>query len=213
MRNQAMVLACLTMLTAAPAAAQQQGPQHMYKCVDAKGKTYYTQMPPPECLGRETQELNKSGSVVRSTPKEPTAEQRAAREAEQKKKLENEEKAKEERRKNSALLNTYSSEKDIDYARAGALKEAEAAIRETEKRIVDAQKRQKQLDAEKEFYTKKPMPAKLKEDMSNIEIEIKNQKELLEAKKREIGTINAKYDEDKKRYATAKAAGTAGTAR
>jgi len=210
MRNQAMVLACLTMLTAAPAAAQQQGPQHMYKCVDAKGKTYYTQMPPPECLGRETQELNKSGSVVRSTPKEPTAEQRAAREAEQKKKLENEEKAKEERRKNSALLNTYSSEKDIDYARAGALKEAEAAIRETEKRIVDAQKRQKQLDAEKEFYTKKPMPAKLKEDMSNIEIEIKNQKELLEAKKREIGTINAKYDEDRRRYveATRKAAQT-----
>ena len=210
MRNQAMVLACLTMLTAAPAAAQQQGPQHMYKCVDAKGKTYYTQMPPPECLGRETQELNKSGSVVRSTPKEPTAEQRAAREAEQKKKLENEEKAKEERRKNSALLNTYSSEKDIDYARAGALKEAEAAIKETEKRIVDAQKRQKQLDAEKEFYTKKPMPAKLKEDISNIEIEIKNQKELLEAKKREIGTINAKYDEDRRRYveATRKAAQT-----
>jgi len=211
MRNQAMVLACLTMLTAAPAAAQQQGPQHMYKCVDAKGKTYYTQMPPPECLGRETQELNKSGSVVRSTPKEPTAEQRAAREAEQKKKLENEEKAKEERRKNSALLNTYSSEKDIDYARAGALKEAEAAIRETEKRIVDAQKRQKQLDAEKEFYTKKPMPAKLKEDMSNIEIEIKNQMELLDAKKKEIGTINAKYDEDKRRYV--EAAHKAGRAR
>jgi hypothetical protein len=47
------------------------------------------------------------------------------------------------------------------------------------------------------------MPAKLKQDLSNIEIEIKNQKELLEAKKREIGTINAKYDEDKRRYAEA----------
>lgn len=202
MRNQAIALACLTMLAAAPAAAQP-APQRMYKCVDAKGKTYYTQMPPRECLGRETQELNKSGTVVRSTPREIplTDEQKAAREAERKKKLEAEERTKEDRRKNSALLNTYSSEKDIDYARAGALKEAEAAIRETEKRIADAQKRQKQLDSEKEFYVKKPMPAKLKQDMANIEIEIKNQKELLEAKKKEIGTINAKYDEDKRRYA------------
>ena len=201
MRNRISALVCLTVLAVAPAAAQQ-APQRMYKCVDAKGKTYYTQMPPPECLGRETQELNKSGSVIRRTPREVplTAAQKEAREAERKNKLEAEEKAKEERRKNSALLNTYSSDKDIDYARSQALKEAEAAIKETEKRIVDAQKRQKQLDSEKEFYTKKPMPVKLRQDISNIEIEIKNQQELLEAKKKEIGTINAKYDEDKRRY-------------
>jgi uncharacterized protein DUF4124 len=211
MRNRISALVCLTVLAVAPAAAQQ-APQRMYKCVDAKGKTYYTQMPPPECLGRETQELNKSGSVIRRTPREVplTAAQKEAREAERKAKLEAEEKAKEERRKNSALLNTYSSEKDIDYARSQALKEAEAAIKETEKRIVDAQKRQKQLDSEKEFYTKKPMPVKLRQDISNIEIEIKNQQELLEAKKKEIGTINAKYDEDKRRYVelTRKAAQT-----
>jgi hypothetical protein len=198
-------------LIAAPAAAQQ-APQRMYKCVDARGRTYYTQVPPRECLGRDTQELNKSGTVIRSTPREIplTAEQKAAREAEQKKKLEAEEKAKEERRKDSALLNTYPSEKDIDYARAAALKEAEAAIKETEKRIAAAQKRRKDLDSEKEFYTKKPMPVKLRQDIANIEIEIKNQQELLEAKKKEIGSINAKYDEDKRRYVelTRKAART-----
>jgi hypothetical protein len=198
-------------LVAAPAAAQQ-APQRMYKCVDARGRTYYTQVPPRECLGRDTQELNKSGTVIRSTPREIplTAEQKAAREAEQKKKLEAEEKTKEERRKDSALLNTYPSEKDIDYARAAALKEAEAAIKETETRIAAAQKRRKELDSEKEFYTKKPMPVKLRQDIANIEIEIKNQQELLEAKKKEIGSINAKYDEDKRRYVelTRKAART-----
>lgn len=211
MRNRTWVFACLMVLIAAPAAAQQ-APQRMYKCVDARGRTYYTQVPPRECLGRDTQELNKSGTVIRSTPREIplTAEQKAAREAEQKKKLEAEEKAKEERRKDSALLNTYPSEKDIDYARAAALKEAEAAIKETEKRIAAAQKRRKDLDSEKEFYTKKPMPVKLRQDIANIEIEIKNQQELLEAKKKEIGSINAKYDEDKRRYVelTRKAART-----
>src|SRR5229473_7737537 len=197
-RNQATGFLCLTVLAVAPAAAQ----ERMYKCVDAKGKTYYTQVPPPECLGRDTQELNKSGSLLRKNPAaiqlSPAQEQ--AREAERKKKLEEEERSKEERRKNLALLNTYSSEKDIDDARARALDEAELAIAETEKRIAGAQKRKKELESEKEFYVKKPMPLRLKQDIANNEIEIKNQTELLDAKKKEISIINAKYDSDKRRY-------------
>ena len=198
MRSQTIVLLCSTLLAVAPAAAQ----QRMYKCVDAKGKVYYTQVPPPECLGRDTQELDKSGTPMRKsqTPAALTPEQQRAREAELKKKIEAEERAKEERRKNTALLNTYSSEKDIDDARQRALKEAQAAIAETERRIADAQKRKKELESEKEFYVKKPMPVKLKQDIANNEIDIKNQTELLDAKKKEISVINAKYDNDKRRY-------------
>jgi hypothetical protein len=188
----------LILLAAAPAAAQ----ERMYKCVDARGKTYYTQVPPPECLGRDTQELNKSGSLIRKNPAviPLTPAQEQAREAERKKKIEEEERSKEERRKNLALLNTYSSEKDIDEARARALDEAQAAIEATERSIAGAQKRRQELESEKEFYVKKPIPLKLKTDISNTEIEIKNQTVLLDAKKKEISTINAKYDEDKRRY-------------
>ncbi len=198
MRSQTMLLLCSTLLAVAPAAAQ----QRMYKCVDARGKVYYTQVPPPECLGRDTQELDKSGTLMRKsqTPTALTPAQEKAREAERKKKLEDEERSKEERRKNTALLNTYSSEKDIDDARQRALKEAQAAIAETEKRIAEAQKRKKELESEKEFYVKKPMPLKLKQDITNNEIDIKNQTELLDAKKKEISVINAKYDRDKRRY-------------
>ena len=198
MRSQTIVLLCSTLLAVAPAAAQ----QRMYKCVDARGKVYYTQVPPPECLGRDTQELDKSGTPMRKsqTPAALTPEQQKAREAGLKKKLEQEERSKEERRKNTALLNTYSSEKDIDDARARALKEAELAIAETEKRIAGAQKRRKELESEKEFYVKKPMPLRLKQDIANNEIEIKNQTELLDAKKKEISIINARYDSDKRRY-------------
>jgi len=121
--------------------------------------------------------------------------------AAKKKEAEDAEKAREERRKNTALLNTYSSEKDIEEARARALKEAEAAISDTEKAIAGAQKRQQDLEKEKEFYVKKPMPFKLKNELSNLDIEIKNQTALLDAKKREISSINNKYDEDKRRYA------------
>ena len=198
MRSRTILLLCSTLLAVAPAAAQ----QRMYKCVDAKGKVYYTQVPPPECLGRDTQELDKSGTPMRKsqTPAALTPEQQKAREAGLKKKLEQEERSKEERRKNTALLNTYSSEKDIDDARGRALKEAQAAIADTEKRIAEAQKRKKELESEKEFYVKKPMPLRLKQDITNNEIEIKNQTELLDAKKKEISIINAKYDSDKRRY-------------
>ena len=198
----------LLMCATAPALGQQgpQAPQRMYKCVDAKGKTYYTQIPPRECLGRDSQELNKSGVVVKRTEKGPTAAEIQARDADKKKKDEVAEKAKEERRKELALLNTYSSEKDIEDQRARALKEAQEQIAATEKSIDGAKKRQLELEKEKEFYTKKPMPAKLKQDIAGIDTQIKSQTVLLEAKKAEIDKINAKYDDDKKRYVALTAA-------
>jgi len=198
MRSRTMVFLCSTVLALAPAAAQ----ERMYKCVDARGKVYYTQVPPPECLGRDTQELNKSGTLIRRNPAviplSPAQEQ--AREAERKKKNEDEERSKEDRRKNLALLNTYSSERDIEDARTRALKEAQVAIEDTERSIAGAQKRHQELEAEKEFYVKKPMPFKLKQEITNNEMQIRNQTVLLDAKKKEINTINAKYDEDKRRY-------------
>jgi len=198
MRSRTMMFLCSTLLALAPAAAQ----ERMYKCVDARGKVYYTQVPPPECLGRDTQELNKSGTLIRKNPAviPLTPAQEQAREAERKKKIEDEERSKEERRKNLALLNTYSSEKDIEEARTRALAEAQSAIADTERSIAGAQKRHKELEAEKEFYVKKPMPFKLKQEITNNEIEIKNQIVLLDAKKKEISTINAKYNEDRRRY-------------
>jgi DNA repair exonuclease SbcCD ATPase subunit len=172
----------------------------MYKCKDSKGKTYYTEMPPTECLGKEMDELSKQGTVLKKREAALTPEQLAAREAEEKRKKEEELAAKEERRKNQALLNTYPSEKDIEDSRQRALTQAEQAAKEIDKRIAEAQKRAKDLAAEKEFYAKKPMPKKLQDDIKNNEIEIKGQQDALAAKKKELGEINAKYDEEKRRY-------------
>jgi Domain of unknown function (DUF4124) len=198
MRSQApLFLLSLTLLS--PALAQQ-SPMHMYKCKDASGRVYYTQVPPRECLGRDTEELNKSGMVVKEIGRPRTAAESKALEAQRKKNAEEAEKEKEERRKNIALLNTYASEKDIEDQRARALKEAQTAIEDTEKHIAGLQKHKQDLEAEKEFYTKKPIPPKVRQEMSNNEIEIKNQNALLDAKKAEISKINAKYDDDKRRY-------------
>ena len=88
----------------------------------------------------------------------------------------------------------------IEEARARALKAGNEAIKDTEKRIAEGEKRRAALNQEAEFYKKTAMPAKLKQDLQNNENELKNQQELLDVKKKEIGLINAKYDEDKRRF-------------
>lgn len=196
LKLQIVFLATLVALAAAPASAQ----QGMYKCKDANGRTYYTQTPPTECLGKEMNELSKQGTLLKKREAALTPEQLAAREAEEKRKKDEEERAKEEKRKNQALLNTYASEKDIEEGRQRALRQAAEATKEIEKRIVEAQKRAEKLAGEKEFYVKKPMPKKLQDDIKNNEIDLKGQQEALAAKKKELGDINAKYDEDKRRY-------------
>jgi hypothetical protein len=181
------------------ASAQAQGQAKIYRCVDAKGKTYVTQTPPAECLGKTTQELSRQGRVVRENVV-LTPEQVAAQVAEKKLKAEQDQHMQEERRKNAALLNTYSSVKDIDETRARALKQAEEAMKQSEKRIGDAQKRRDGFEKEKEFYAKKGVPPKLQQDIQNTDIEIKNQRELMESKKKEMEGINTRYDADKRRY-------------
>ena len=43
-------------------------------------------------------------------------------------------------------------------------------------------------------------PPKLLEDMQMAEVSLKAQEDLLAAKQKEVDSINAKYDDDKKRY-------------
>src|SRR3990170_1849365 len=71
----AILLAAL--FAASPALAQR-----MYKCVDDKGKVYYTQVPPKECIGKDTQEISRQGRVTKRTEAVLTPEQQAARDEE-----------------------------------------------------------------------------------------------------------------------------------
>jgi hypothetical protein len=196
LKRNILIAGILLALAAAPVSGQ----QRLYKCKDAKGKTYYTQTPPTECLGQGVEELSKQGTVLKRREGALTPEQLEARETEERRKKQEEAAAREERRKNQALLNTYSSEKDIEDSRQRALKQAAESAKEIEKRMEVAQQRAKKLAAEKEFYAKKPMPKKLQDDINNNEIDLKGQQEALAAKKKELGEINAKYDEDKRRY-------------
>ncbi|MCX7892189.1 MAG: hypothetical protein N2544_07480 [Burkholderiales bacterium] len=198
----ALTLACALVL-AAPATAQpqqQQGTGKLYRYVDDKGRVHYLDRPPTEAAGRPLDQLNRQGATVRPGEKPLTPEQLAEREAEKRRAQEEAIRMREEARKNQALLDTYSTEKDIDEARARALANANEAIRESRQRLGEALKRQEKLKAEAEFYEKRPMPQQLKQEMQNNEREIAIQRENIEKKEGEITALNAKYDSDKRRY-------------
>ncbi|HSD42687.1 MAG TPA: DUF4124 domain-containing protein [Burkholderiales bacterium] len=203
-----IALLASALLVGAPAQAQR-----LYKYTDpVTGNTAYTDKLPAEASGKANEQLNRQGTVVKREPAAPTAEELAAREADRKRKLDEEMAAKEEKRKNQALLNTYASEKDINEARARALQANEEAIKEAERKVADAQKRQKQLATEAEFYQKRPMPGQLKLDIQNNQLELKAHGDLLDAKRKETAAINAKYEEDRRRYLELSKAGATGKA-
>lgn len=197
-----LVIATILAVAAAPASTQ----TRMMKCKDSKGKTYYTQTPPPECAGKAIEELSKQGTVVRTREAALTPEQLAAREAEERRKAEKAAQAREQKRQNQALLNTYATEKDIEDGRQRALNQAEKATKEIKKRIEQAHKRAEILAAEKEFYAKKPMPKKLQENIRNNETDLRVQEAALAGRKKELDDINAKYDKDLQRYRELKGA-------
>ena len=183
-------------LIAIPLAAGAQS----FRCVGKDGKRYYGQTIPDQCVGRAVEQLDAQGVVVRRIENQ-SAEDRAAKKAEEKKKIEEAAAKKEDDRRNRALLATYSSEKDIEDARSRALADNQLAMTDTTRRIEEIKKRQTQLASEMEFYKKNPAPAKLQADVKAAQTDLEAQQNLLEIKKKEVESINARYDEDKKRFA------------
>lgn len=192
-------------LAVAPLAAVAQpakGQQLTYRCTSKDGKKYYGSTIPQQCYGRVIEQLNAQGLVVKRIDPEGDEKERLAKEAEAVKKREIEAAGKESSRRNRALLATYTSEKDIEGARSRALADNKRAMVEVEMRIEALKKRRAGYDKELEFYKdKSKLPTKLQEDIRNAEIDLDAQEGLLAAKKRESEGINARYDEDKKRYA------------
>jgi hypothetical protein len=181
--------------------AQAQPASSSFRCVGKDGKKYYGQSVPPECIGLPVEQLNREGMVIKRFDAQASAAEREKKAAEDVERKKREAISKEEGRRNRALLATYTNEKDIDAARARALKDNQGAVADIEKRIGGLKTRLNELKKELDFYTgKNKPPAKLAQDIQNTEFDIQTQEQLLASKKREVEQINQRYDEDKKRY-------------
>jgi hypothetical protein len=190
-------------LLALPLAAQAQKEQFTYRCVGKDGKKYYGQTIPNACLGMPLEMINKQGMVVRRIDPEGDEKAKLAREEEEKKKRDAENAAKDQQRRQRALLATYTSEKDIQDSRNRALVENKKQIEETQGRIAEIKKRRERTEKELELFKssgKGTPPERLKEEINIANLDLKAQESVLASKKKDAELINARYDEDLKRY-------------
>lgn len=190
------LMALLPAALAGPAIAE----RLTYCCTDDAGHQVCSDMLPPQCYNKSYRELNSRGMTVRKVEPPLSAEQRARREADLEKKKEADKLAMEQKRKDTALLASYASEKDINYVRERSLNPHRDAIKELQGRLDAAQKKQKTLAREAEFYQKKAMPADLQAAIRDNESDQKALQSLIENRQKEIASVNARYDEDLKRY-------------
>ena len=191
-------------LIAAPLAAQAQGAKaerYTYRCTGKDGKKYYGSTIPTACLGTPIDQLNERGIRVKRIDPEGDEKARLAKEAEEKRLAEEAQERREELRRNRALLATYTSEKDIEAARKRALADNQRAVKEAQERIEVLKKRRAGYDKEMAFYKEADKaPPKLQDDIRATEVDLEATQGLLEAKQKETAHINAKYDEDRRRY-------------
>ena len=178
-----------------------------YRCTGSDGKKYYGQQVPPQCIGQPVEQLNSQGMVVKRFDAAATIADREKKEAEEVERKKREAVSKEEGRRNRALLATYTSEADIDGARARALKDNEIAVKDIERKIDILKKDRAKAAEDMQFFGgKNPSKAqlmdkaKLEQRLQSYDFDIKTQEQSLAARQKDTDAINARYDDDKKRY-------------
>ena len=225
MSRKALLAACALLLAAAaPGAARAQSKAEeakekarleklraqvrSYRCVTKAGRKYYGSTIPPQCDGELVEALSSQGTVLFRIDPPPTPEQKAAREAEALKNAEADAAKKEaarqaqiQARRDQALLQTYAGESDIERVRQRALADNRAAASQVQATITRLKQRQGELDKEQAKYKNSAeMPAKLLQDVRAVAYDLSLQEQLLATRKKEAAEINARYDEEKRKY-------------
>jgi chromosome segregation ATPase len=181
---------------AQPAGPDAGGPG-IYTCVDAKGRRLTSDRPIVECLDRQQQQLNSSGTVRRIIGPSLTAAERAAQAERERKAAEERQRAEEERRVQRALLARYPNQAAHDADRAKALQGAQDSIESARRRLIELKDERKKLAADTEFYKDaSKWPPKLKRQIQDNEQAQAAQERYIADQEQEKKRINAQFDQD-----------------
>jgi len=164
----------------------------LYKWVDENGTTHYGETIPPNYANRNTQTLEKGRLQERESAREKPGKNSISlsRDEEQ------------ARRRDNALINTYSSEKEIDLARDRNLQQVEARTNSFSVLLKSAQENLVSLQQEAEEMTKQGRKVfkSLEEDMVEANAHIAKLENDLNQSLKETEAVKARYAADKARY-------------
>jgi len=164
---------------------------HMYRCKDKNGRVYYSDRPGMECQGGETDEMTKQGLVMeRPDALRPgeSPEERQARLAQQ--------------RQDRALMQTYSSEQQIEAAKKRSLETPLLAVKYARKKLAIYTDRLSELRNREVKYSidGKEAPLSLIEEIDETLSDIARLEYELESKQRSVERVIDRFEADKERY-------------
>ena len=189
------LVAIATALVAAPLSAA-----NLYKWVDEKGVTHYTDKMPPDAVDKASVELNRQGIAVKRTEPAPTPEQRRAKVLEEERLKATARERETVDRRDRALMQSYTTEDEIDLARTRALNTLDTQVSSAQAYSAQLAKRRDELEAKRKSYGSKPVPAAIDTELESIADELAKQATLIAERKRDSALVTAKYDQDKQRW-------------
>jgi hypothetical protein len=168
----------------------------LYKWVDKSGQTHYGEIIPPEYADRDTKQLDKGRIKDRSESFDDDKKNSAKKDS-----FEDKE-AKEARRRDEALLNSFTTEKEIDLARDRSLLQIEARINSYTTLIQSAKTSLDDLHQESDTRTKqgRAIPQSLTDDIAAAEARVTKLQKDLDVSQKESVAVKARYEAEKQRF-------------
>jgi hypothetical protein len=180
----------------------------LFKWVDKDGVTHYGETIPPEYADRDSVELNSKGQIQKRREGFSAESRHAIKEAEAKKSADDEA-GKEAKRRESALLNTYTNEQEIDLARDRSLQQVDARIYSYTTLLKSAQETLDGHYKEQDNITKlgRNIPQSLTEDIEQALARVGKYKKEVALSEQEKINVQSRFDSDKARFRQLKGVG------
>lgn len=198
----ALIALMLAVATVPGAMAQTKKTGKLYKWVDEKGVTHYTETMPAEVKDRSSTEIDKRGRVLKQNDAALSPEQIRQLEAGKEQRRTEEKRAEEQRRKDNALLNTYTTEAEIAGAEERAIAGATQTLHAIESRLKTA--RAKADNAKRQIAELqkggKAVPDALLDEQTSEQQNVDKIGREFAAKQAEIENLKQKYASDKLRF-------------
>lgn len=173
----------------------------LYKWVDEKGITHYGEIIPPEYANRDRDSLNKSG-LLEKRPEKINPDAVRTKEAAEAQRQIDDKAAIEQKRRDAALLNTYSNEKEIDQARDRSLVLINARIDSSKILLKSSQDTLEEHVKEIESRTKagKKIPPSLTKDLATSEARVLQWQADLNKNEQDLIAVKTRFEGEKELY-------------
>jgi hypothetical protein len=171
-----------------------------YKWVDEQGVVHYSDKAPADVPSKGESVLDKQGRELKKIDPPPTPAQLKAKVEEDERQRALTKAKDDQARKDKALLQSYTTEDEIDIARTRAMSTIESQIKSAQTYSADLTSRQQNIAKQKTKYGGQPIPAELDHESAAIDSELSRQLILIRQKQEELNLTTTKYDTIKQRW-------------